>query len=90
MAASMNFAPVSDARKVTEKKAAADAQRHEEAAQKAAEAAVYDDQTSAFSCSSSSRELPLVVREASARRQRQPETGERLEGGRPSVGHRAL
>ncbi|KAG0436139.1 hypothetical protein HPB47_018121 [Ixodes persulcatus] len=48
IAASMNFAPVSDARKVTEKKAAADAQRHEEAAQKAAEAAVYDDQSKCF------------------------------------------
>ncbi|KAG0411917.1 hypothetical protein HPB47_010943 [Ixodes persulcatus] len=48
MAASMSFAPVSDARKVTEKKAAADAQRQEEAAQKAAEAAVYDDQSKCF------------------------------------------
>ncbi|KAG0428296.1 hypothetical protein HPB47_024699 [Ixodes persulcatus] len=48
MAASMNFPPVSDARKVTEKKAAADAQRQEEAAQKAAEVAVFDDQSKCF------------------------------------------
>ncbi|CAN8007051.1 unnamed protein product [Ixodes pacificus] len=48
MAASMNFSPVSDTRKVTEKKAAADAQRQEEAAQKAAEAAVVDDQSKCF------------------------------------------
>ncbi|KAM7284359.1 hypothetical protein ISCGN_001453 [Ixodes scapularis] len=40
--------PVSDARKVTEKKAAADAQRQEEAAQKAADAAVFDDQSKCF------------------------------------------
>ncbi|KAM7297329.1 hypothetical protein ISCGN_022482 [Ixodes scapularis] len=44
----MNFPPVSDARKVTEKKAAADAQRQEEAAQRAAEAAVFDDQSKCF------------------------------------------
>ncbi|CAN7946699.1 unnamed protein product [Ixodes pacificus] len=48
MAASMNFPPVSDSRKVTEKKAAADAQRQEAAAQKAAEAAVVDDQSKCF------------------------------------------
>ncbi|KAM7301310.1 hypothetical protein ISCGN_016829 [Ixodes scapularis] len=46
--ATMNFPPVSDARKVTEKKAAADAQRQEEAAQRAAEAAVFDDQSKCF------------------------------------------
>ncbi|KAG0410861.1 hypothetical protein HPB47_012010 [Ixodes persulcatus] len=39
---------VSDARKVTEKKAAADAQRQEEAAHKAAGAAVFDDQSKCF------------------------------------------
>ncbi|KAM7300332.1 hypothetical protein ISCGN_020896 [Ixodes scapularis] len=48
MAASMNIPLVSDARKVTEKKAAADAQRQEEAAQKAADAAVFDDQSKCF------------------------------------------
>ncbi|KAM7291870.1 hypothetical protein ISCGN_028441 [Ixodes scapularis] len=48
-AASMNSPPpVSDARKVTEKKAAADAQRQEEAAQKAADTAVFDDQSKCF------------------------------------------
>ncbi|KAM7311775.1 protein ALP1-like [Ixodes scapularis] len=40
--------PVSDARKVTEKKAAADARRREEAAQKAADAALFDDQSKCF------------------------------------------
>ncbi|CAN7980313.1 unnamed protein product [Ixodes pacificus] len=59
-AASMNFPPGYDARKVTEKKAAADAQRQEEAAQKAAEAAVFDDQSKCFQLIELGRNYPWL------------------------------
>ncbi|CAN7942131.1 unnamed protein product [Ixodes pacificus] len=90
MAASMNFPPVSDARKGTEKKVAADAQRQEEAAQEAAEAAVFDDQSKCFQLLELVQNYPWLYGKLRRDDKDNHKTGERLEGGRPSVGHRAL